>query len=334
MRKMMILLLTAVILVSVSACTAESAEIPAKTTPVQKQSIDAFGVVNATVVKNITLDFQAPVTGIHVKEGEHVTRGKKLVSLDMTEVESAVAAKELSLTAAKKDTDRIQENTNMNKLLNDRKNAQSIYEKSIEELEAQENLFETGSVSLNELEGFRKQADSAKKNVQDISYAIESLKNDRGSQNDRINLEVSTLEMDLNLLNSRLAKPYLSDSCVVSDVSNGIVYDIGYIEGDIAGPQKKLLSIMSLDDLEIHADISEEFYKDIKIGSAVTISPVSDKTKQYTGHISHISARAVVNNGETQIPVRIAIDKADDFLLPGFNVDVSISIEAENSTAN
>ena len=225
----------------------------------------------------------------------------------MTEMESAVAVKELSLAAAKKDTDRIQENTNMNKLLNDRKNAQSIYEKSIEELEAQENLFETGSVSLNELEGFRKQADSAKKNVQDISYAIESLKNDRGSQNDRINLEVSTLEMDLNLLNSRLTKAYLSDSCVVSDVSNGIVYDIAYIEGDIAGPQKKLLSIMSLDDLEIHADISEEFYKDIKIGSAVTISPASGKTKQYTGHISHISSRALVNNGETQIPVRIAL---------------------------
>ncbi len=334
MRKIMILLLTAVMLVSVSACTAESAEIPVETTPVQKQSVDAFGVVNATVVKNITLDFQAPITGIHVKEGEHVARGKKLVSLDMTEMESAVAVKELSLAAAKKDTDRIQENTNMNKLLNDRKNAQSIYEKSIEELEAQENLFETGSVSLNELEGFSKQADSANKNVQDISYAIESLKNDRGSQNDRINLEVSTLEMDLNLLNSRLTKAYLSDSCVVSDVSNGIVYDIAYIEGDIAGPQKKLLSIMSLDDLEIHAYISEEFYKDIKIGSAVTISPASDKTKQYTGHISHISSRALVNNGETQIPVRIAIDKADDFLLPGFNVDVSISIEAENSTAN
>ncbi len=331
MKKIIIVLSAIAILVSLSACASESNAAPVTTTEaVQKQSIDVFGVVSATVVKNIILDFQAPITRIHVSEGEHVSLGKQLISLDLTEMETSIAMKELSLAAAKKDTDRLQENTDMNKLLNDLKNARTISDKSAKELEVQQQLFDASGISLSDLEGFRKQADIDKKNVQDISYAIESLKNNKSSQNDRVNLEAFTIEADLKLLSSKLTKPYLKESDIVSDIQNGIVYDLGYIEGDIAGPQKKLLSILSLDSLEIEADISEEFYKDIRIGSVVTITPVADRTRTYTGRISNISARAFENNGETQVPVRISIDDADDFLLPGFNVDVSIKIDTQS----
>jgi len=330
MKKMIIVLSAISILVSLTACSKESDAVPAAAAEdVRTQSIDIFGVVSPAEVKNITLDFQAPITRIHVKEGERISFGKPLVTLDLTEMETAIAVKELSLAAAKKNMDRLDQNTDLNKLLNDLKNARAVYDKSARELEKQEQLYEAGSISLSDLESFRNQADSDKKVVQDITYAIENLKNNKGSQNDRMNLEASTLEADLKLLRSRLAKSWLSGSEIISDIQDGVVYDIGCIEGDIAGPGQKLLSVLNLESLEIAADVPEEFYNEIRIGSVVTITPVADRTRTYTGRITDISARAFDNNGESQIPVRISIDDADDFLLPGFNVDVGINIGSQ-----
>jgi hypothetical protein len=83
---------------------------------------------------------------------------------------------------------------------------------------------------------------------------------------------------------------------------------------------------MDADSLEIEAGIPEEFIKDIRIGSPAAVMPVADKTRSYTGSVSYISGSAVYQNGETQVMVRIKLDDADDFLLPGFNVDVEISL--------
>lgn len=333
MKKILLLLLTLSIMAAATACAAEAQETPVVTaTEIQKQSVEAFGVVISTSVKNITLDFQAPVVGIHIKDGEHVTAGQQLVSLDLTEMRNAVENKELSLAAAKNNVDRTLTNTDMKKLLNDQKNAQTVYNKSAKELEVKELLYTSGSISQNDLDSFRKLVDNDKKNLQDIQYAIENLKNNKGSESEQKSLETSILEADLRLLNSKLSKPYIKDNKIVSDVKNGIVYEIGYIQGDITNPQRKLLSILDLDSLEIEATIPEEFVKDVEVGSAVTIIPVADKSKKYTGKVSYMSGKAFDKNGETQVPVRILFDSTDEFLLPGFNVDVSI--ETGNATKN
>lgn len=158
------------------------------------------------------------------------------------------------------------------------------------------------------------------------TFAIENANNSKSSANDQKTLETSLLESELKVLDKKPQKPYINGSDVVSDVKNGIVYDIGYVQGDVASPQKKLLSILDLDSLEILANIPEEFYKDIKVGSAASITPVADKSRKYRGKVTYISGKAINSNGETQIPVRISIEDPDGFLHPGFNVDVSISI--------
>lgn len=326
MRKILLLLLAIGLLASTAACGSEAAAEPVDTTAaaVQDKGVEAFGVVKATETKDITLDFQAIVTDIHVKEGEHVKAGQQLVSLDMSEMENTTGNKELSLSAAKSSVSRTLVNTDLKKLQNDQKNAEAIYSKDNQELETREQLYKAGSITLNELDNFKKQVDSDKKNLEDIVYSIEMLKNSKGTENDQKSLESAILESDLKLLNNRLDKAYIKDSAIISDVDNALIYEIGYVQGDIAGPQKKLLSIMDLDSLVVEAKVPEEFIKDVKPGATVQITPLADKTKQYTGKVIYISGLASDNNGETQIPVRITIDNMDDFLLPGFNVEVVI----------
>ena len=332
MKKILLVLLAISMLIAATACGSEAAAAPVDTTgQVQKQVVEAFGVVRATDVKNITLEFQAPVTKIYIKEGERVKSGQPLVALDLAEMENMMRNKELSLAAAKNNVNRTLVNTDLKKLQNDLKNAKTIYEKDAKDLETKEQLYAAGSITLNDLDSFKKQLDSDKKNMADINYAIENLQNNKGSENDQKSLESSLLEADLKLLDSRLAKSYIQGSDIISDVKNGLVYEIGYVQGDIASPQRKLLSIMDMDSLVVTANVPEEFIKDVKIGSSVNIIPTADKTKQYSGKITYIAGIASNNNGETQIPVRISIENIDDFLLPGFNVDVSIDIQAEKA---
>ena len=328
MRKIILLLMAIALSFGTAACGASQAEETPAAAQEEKvnQTVEAFGVVIATETKNITLDFQAPIEKIHVVEGERVKSGQSLVSLDLMEMENTISNKELSLSASKSNIARLLEGNDLNKLQNDLKSAKGIYNKSSEELKIKEQLFTSGGISQNELDSFKKVVDSDKKAVQDITYAINSLKNNNGKENDQQGLEVSLLEADLRLLRSKLNKSYLKNSDVICDENNGIIYNIGYVEGDVAGPQNKLLSIMNADSLEIEADIPEEFIKDIKIGSSVTVTPVADKTRSYTGKVSYIPGRADNRNGETQVPIRIKLDNADDFLMPGFNVDVTINI--------
>jgi multidrug resistance efflux pump len=194
--------------------------------------------VIATEVKNITLDFQAPVEKIHVIDGQRVRSGQSLVTLDVMEMENMIAEKELSLAASKNNIERLLEGNDLNKLQNDLKNAKDILSKSSEELKIKEQLFASGSISQSELDSFRKVVDSDKKAVQDITYAINILKSSKGMESEQKSLEVSLAEAELKLLQARLNKPFLKGADVVCDVSNGIVYEIGYSEGDIGAAEE------------------------------------------------------------------------------------------------
>ena len=327
MRKILFVLLAIALLASTAACGEAAQAAPITVADeARKQTVEAFGTVVAVSEKNITLEFEAPVMQVYVKEGERVSLGQRLATLDMTEIINSKDTKMLSLEAVKNDVNRITKNTDLKKLMNDRQSAAAIYDKSSKELVTKQQLYASGGISLNDLENFRKQVDNDKKNLEDISFAIENANNSKGSANDQKTLESSMLESELKALENKLHKPYISNSDVVSDVKNGIVYDIGYVQGDIASPQKKLMSILDLDSLQIIANIPEEFYKDVKIGSAASISPVADKSRKYGGRVTYISGKATNSNGETQIPVRLSIDQPDGFLLPGFNIDVSIDI--------
>jgi multidrug resistance efflux pump len=327
MKKLILIVMAISILVLSTACGNQVAAAPIATPkPAQDKDVEAFGAVKAASVKSITLDFQAPVTKVYVREGQHVKAGQQLVGLDLSDFRNQIRQKRISLTSAESSKKRVMVNTDMEKLENDQKNAQSIYYKDLKDLEAKQQLCDAGSVAQVEVDSIKKQLDADKKNLEDIAFSMESLKNSKSSENDLKSTDASLLQADLKLLDSRLSKPYMKGSDIVCDIDNGLVCDIGYVQGDLADPQKKLLSIMDLNSLVVEANVPEEFIADVKTGAAAQITPVADKSKKYTGKVSYISGIAVNNNGETQIPVRITLDKCDDFLLPGFNVDVSIAI--------
>ncbi|HEY8344987.1 MAG TPA: HlyD family secretion protein, partial [Bacillota bacterium] len=136
--------------------------------------------------------------------------------------------------------------------------------------------------------------------------------------------KIALLEEKLSILKKQLNQSFIRNDQVICNFANGVVAEINYAEGDLFFIEKKAMTIINLDSLVIEANIGEDFIKDVKIGADVLISPVADYSRTYRGKITRLSELAVVENGETVIPVEISFEQHDNFLLPNFNVDVKI----------
>lgn len=335
------------LVVGITGCSNKNEQPMMKEQPTveHKQVIEAFGIVKAARIRNIIVDFPAVVQEIHVKEGQEVKKGQELITLDLSQYETQVQNKRYELNIAQLELQRLnselqtvlaqmesESDPQLQKRLNDLKNAEQLLQKIQEELSAKEILYQEGAISQHELEEFKKQIDAKEKAVTDAQFSLMSYKD--GKQQEKVQLlskikiqeeKVESLKYDLKHMQELLNRSYFKDNQLIVDLEKGIVFEIGYAAGDHVTASKKVLSMMDLNRLVVEADVTEDFIKDVKVGSPVVIKLLADTSKKYNGKVIHISDMAVKRNGETIVPVEISIDNKDDFIMPNFNVDVEIS---------
>ncbi|MDD9985279.1 MAG: HlyD family efflux transporter periplasmic adaptor subunit [Spirochaetaceae bacterium] len=78
--------------------------------PEQEIVTEAFGLVKALTVRSIYVDLPAEVTEVHVTGAESVTRGDVLVTLDLEEYETLLAARESTLAIERLALSRLEQN--------------------------------------------------------------------------------------------------------------------------------------------------------------------------------------------------------------------------------
>jgi len=238
------------------------------------------------------------------------------------------------------------------KALSDLEYCKSMYQKSLKDLSKKEELIKSDAISEEELDITKKDVDAKKKAMEDAQYAIEILKDAKQDEIDKleaninqrlssvdnilhssdINLikiqkeKITTLEEDISEMKDNMNKSFIKQNSIISDVDNGVVYDIGVKQGNRIDNSRKLLSILDLNSLVVQADVAEDFIKDVKLGADAIIIPQMNKSKEYKGKVTRISNKAILKNGETDVCVEISIDNKDDFLIVDTNVDVKINI--------
>ncbi len=344
-KKAILAILAGSLLLSVGCSKpAESTSAEATPTPEQKKTVEAFGKVEINEIRNINLDFEPVVEAVHVKEGQRVKQGDILITLNMKDYQSELTKKQHELNTARLEVQKLQnklleeqlENNSdpdIKKLVSDLSYADSLYQKGLKDQEAQETLYQSGSLSKHDYDTFVKSVDAAKKAVDDIRYSLDIALHEKKLGNKELNDSIAiakertaTIESEIRVLKNMTEKSYIKGNTLAADM-DGIVYDIGYKVGDRIGSGDKVLSLMNLDTMVVKANVAEEFIKDVKLGAAVEIIPLADKGKAYKGKVLSLAGQAMVENGETVVPVEITIDQKDAFLLPNFNVDVKIDME-------
>lgn len=214
----------------------------------ENQAVEVYGVIKASDVRDVVVDFPAYVESINVKEGQTVNKGETLMTLNVNDFKAQINEKESELD-----------------LLEDQNKGSSL------------------------LDG-----------------------------------KIKTLEESLKLLKGKLNQGNIKQNLVVSDAAKGLVYDMGYIKGDITVPGKKLLSIANLDSIVVCANVDQQFINQVETGAKVDIVPEYNKGTVYNGTVIFISTKALQNNGETTIPVEITFDEKVQGLIIDSDVQVKI----------
>lgn len=136
--------------------------------------------------------------------------------------------------------------------------------------------------------------------------------------------KITAVEESLKLLKENLTTDNINQDLVISDMDNGLVFDIAQVEGDMVYSGWRLVSIANLDSILVYANVDQQFGSWVKLGAEVDITPEYDKNKVYKGKVSFISSKAFQNNGETNIPVEITFDEPIEGLLIDSDVQVKI----------
>ncbi len=336
--------LTAIILLT-GGCDKKEAEVqqePETPKATVQQSVQAFGVVKAKQVKGIMLDLPAAIEKIHVQEGQRISKGDVLFTLSLKEIEDQIKEKEYSLEIAKLELQKLLENMDVQYLDDDPeimqakynlRTSQIEYEKLEEDLKNKEIMLQKGGIAQNEFNQSKVILEQKQKEIEYGRVKLEDVKNKRRVSYNRDALDVKIKEKNIVLLESQLltlkekiAASGIKGNEIICDLEHGVVEKINIAAGDRLNAEKQIMSILDLDTLIVQAKVVEDFIKDIKVGSKALINPLANPDQEYEGIVSRISNMAVLENGETVVPVEISIAKVDDFLLPNFNINIKIMV--------
>jgi len=211
-----------------------------------KQVIEAFGIVKSTDIKTITLDFSTVISKINVVEGQRVSKGDVLVSLDSKNYLNQIKNKELELKTLRlelsglhRDYERKRsslENSSDPEILryfNDKKHAENLLSSAQEDLIARETLYNVGALSLSELNEFKKTVNEKEKAVADAVFSEENTRKKIQQELDQLqssidqkSTQVTSKELELEAMQEKMNKSYIQGNEIIADVSNGVVADI------------------------------------------------------------------------------------------------------------
>ena len=224
--------------------------------------------------------------------------------------------------------------------------AQELLSHAKEDLAKEQSLYQSSAISKSELDAEQRKLEDVEKIVNDKKLLLDDVLSSRqqvleklqtgiNQQESKVNdiklnikiqkQKLSMLESDIKQLKDKLNKGYIRENEIISDVKNGMVQEVSHVSGDYIQTNTKLLNLVNMDSLTVEAEVSEDFIRDVKVGSEVEIMPLSDSSKIYKGHVLKIADMGIEKNGETFIITQISIDNADEYIKPNFNVDIKIS---------
>ena len=215
MKKIIILAMLVGVISLLGACKAEEAAGVADTITLGAQPADkvveAYGVIKALDIRNITIDFPAIIDQINVKDGQMVQKGDELMSLNIEDFQAQIKGQEADV---------------------------NIQKSQIKETEADVNI---------------------QKSQKEISK----------EQKDKL----TVMEDSLALMKGKLDKANVNQNQIISDIDQGMVYNIENVPGDMVSSGTRLISIANLDTLIVSANIDQQFISMVKVGAEVFITP-------------------------------------------------------------
>lgn len=325
-----------VLVLGLTATGCSKAADPAQTAPpAETNTVEAYGVVQSAAVFDVVLDFPASVETLHVREGQKVGKDQAIATLDLSDYKLQMDAKAIELRISGNEKTKILSETTVGladdpaylKLKDALALAVTALSQAEKDYQNAKTLLASGAMAQTEHDQLKlafEQKRNAKTNLEKDIAQYEKSKGSVSSAVGIKDLQAASGSLALEHMRAKLETAVIKGNQIVSPFESAVVYDLGYEEGALIGSAKKFCTLADLDQLIIEADVTEDFIAEVKLGSAVTIVPVADRTKVYSGKVTRIADMAKVENGETLVGIEVSITDNDGFLKPNYNVDLSI----------
>lgn len=291
------------------------------------EKVPASGTVVADDKEIIYSEVSGTVKGIRVQMGDKVTAGQILMDLYIPNAEQKLAAARSALASAESALHQVRSGGQTSDLVAAQfalSQAESNYNKAKATLQRQQILFAAGAISQSDLEQAQTDLDSS-------SAAYEKARADFMRSQAAAPFYLQSLEASVESARAQmqLIERQTAQQGLICR-RDGQVLSIAVKNGDQITENVPLLSISSLQQLTIQADVPESQAGKIKTGQAVIISGNAFLDETYQGKITQVGLEVLNKIKPNQsedffLPVTVGVENAPR-LLPGYNVDLEITV--------
>jgi HlyD family secretion protein len=307
--------------------------VPVRTAFVVRSELKSTVPTNGKVEPQFNFEAHAPYAGLikalYVHEGQRVSEGTLLLSMDDTDAQARLATSLAALKSAQDvynatilggtQAERISLNGEVTKTRIDRDQAQR-------DLDALKKLQMTGAASASEVA-------TAQERLDTDNAALANL------QQRKIN---SYNADDLNRAKASLADAqagYAAAQKVVNEANvrapfAGTVYLIPVSRTEYVQQGDLLLQMADLSKMQVRAYFDEPEIGKLHVGQQVTIQWDARPDKIWHGHIARVPSTIITYTTRNVGEVLVTIDDADNDLLPNTNVRVTALVANEANALN
>lgn len=278
--------------------------------------ISASGVIEEMEKSEIYFDTPLKVENILVEKNRQVTKGQKLVELDMDALNSELEQLRISRSIQAK-----AKNAEVVQAENAVASAKLAYDNSLEKYEDSKLLYAGGAMAKSEFEAIERGFKDVEMALENAKARYQAVVPEAGTQDlnlRSIDLRIGDLEKKINKINELTKSPF-----------DGVVAEINVTKGGFTSSMQPAFKLLDPDKLQVRADIKEFDVRNVAVGQSVNITgDAITEEDGITGRVQSISSvakkSASIGGTETLIEVLVSIDKTSPILKPGLSVTCDV----------
>jgi HlyD family secretion protein len=296
--------------------------------------VTASGEVKPTTYTNVTAQGFGRITGILVKEGDHIKKGDKLLLQENVQASADVQAQSATINSAESGVQAAE--ASFKAAQSDLVSQQANLEKAKMDFERGQGLFKDGLIPKQDFDQRKTSYDGAMASVEASKARVQSLKAQLDQTHSQLNQTKAVLVR---------AKDILQKTAYVSPI-NGIVSYLPVRLGEyvVPGIQNSQGSfLMTLSDMSVvtaEVKVDETDIVNVKMGQDADVTIDAVPGKIFKGKVTEIGSQAVLrSSGLTTTQTTTSTQEAKDFKVvvtlsnPPENVRPGLSTTAKIKTA-
>ena len=312
---------------------ATRSRVPVRTAVVVRSELRSTISTNGKVEPQVNYEAHAPFPGIikalYVHEGEKVSTGRLLLSMDDTDARARLAAAVAALRSAQSAYDSILKGGSQEERLSLRgelTKAQIDRDQAQHDLDALKKLQLTGSASANEVA-------AAQERLTTDNASLEVLQQRQTQRYDAGDVARAKAAFQDAQAGYAAATTVVNQANVRAPFA-GTVYSLPVSRTEYVQQGDRLLQMADLSKMQVRAYFDEPQIGKIHVGEPITIEWDARPNQIWHGHVSRVPSTIITYTTRNVGEVLVTIDDSDEHLLPSTNVRVTVTVANEANALN